>query len=436
MARSSQAPCHGDEAIPVTELYIPLLIGAGFLILMVAWLPKVAKNLPLSLPIVCVALGLAAFRLVPALGVVPHPNAVPVLIERSTELVVLVALTGAGLKLDRRMSWQGWLPTWRLLGITMPLTVIAFALMGWGLLGLSPAAAILLGAVLAPTDPVLAADVQVGPPSSGEEDDVRFSLTSEAGLNDGLAFPFVNLALVVAAFGVEPGYWTLDWLAIDVLWKTGAGIVTGAVVGRALGWATFHMPSPAKFARTGDGFVALGITFLAYGAAELLHCYGFLAVFVAARAVRSAERGHEYHRQLHEFIEQTERLLIMVLLVLFGGALFTLLRPIDSAGVLFAALALLLVRPIAGMTGLAGGSQPGQERAFISFFGIRGLGSFYYLAYAMNHGGFAEMDYLWAVVSATVLMSINLHGVSAKPLMRALDARQQRKERRRAARLA
>lgn len=413
--------------MPPTETYIPMLAGLGALVLLVAWLPMVLKELPLSLPIFCVAAGMAAFGLFPSLGGGPHPMQQPVLVERLTELVVLVALTGAGLKLDRRLGWRSWLPTWRLLGITMPLSIAALALLGWGLLDLPPAAALLLAAALAPTDPVLASDIQVGPPRSGEEDDVRFSLTSEAGLNDGLAFPFVNLAIALSlvAAGTAPGDWTLDWLRVDVAWKLAAGVGVGVAVGKVLGWLTFRLPNRAKLSRTGDGFVGLGITFLAYGATELLHGYGFLAVFVSALTLRETERGHDYHERLHDFVEQTERLLMMVLLLLFGGALLDLLRPLDSATVAFGLLTLFVVRPLAGMIGLAGGSQPLHERALISFFGIRGIGSFYYLAYGINHAEFGDNDRLWAVVAFIVLVSITVHGTTVTPLMKLVDQRRE-----------
>jgi NhaP-type Na+/H+ or K+/H+ antiporter len=155
--------------------------------------------------------------------------------------------------------------TWRMLAFAMPLSILGIALVGGWLLGLGVAAALLLGAALAPTDPVLAADVQVGPPRSGEEDEVRFTLTAEAGLNDGLAFPFVNLAVAFVAHGELAGPWLAHWAVEDVLWKLAAGGGVGWVVGRVLGWLTFRMPNRAGLSRTGEGFVALGITFLAYG---------------------------------------------------------------------------------------------------------------------------------------------------------------------------
>ena len=178
----------------------------------------------------------------------------------------------------------------------MPLTIALLAVLGHALLGLGAAAAMLLGASLAPTDPVLASDVQVGPPGEGLEDEVRFTLTSEAGLNDGLAFPFVNLAIALALAGQTGEPWLVKWLTVDVLWKLAAGLVAGWIVGRVLGWLTFRLPNRAKLSRTGDGFVALGITCLAYGLTEMVHGYGFLAVFVAALAPASAERNSNITR--------------------------------------------------------------------------------------------------------------------------------------------
>ena len=188
----------GMPGLSSPEPYILWLTGAGILITLVAWLPLALRRLPLSLPIICMAAGAAIF-LIPPITFRPLPTILPDVAERLTEFVVIIALMGAGLKLDRLFSWRRWNVTWRLLGITMPLSIAAITLIGVYGLGMSLAMALLLGACLAPTDPVLAADVQVGPPKSGEEDEVRFGLTSEAGLNDGLAFPFVNLAIALAA---------------------------------------------------------------------------------------------------------------------------------------------------------------------------------------------------------------------------------------------
>ena len=221
--------------------YITLLTGLGVVILAIAWLPMLLRNAPLSLPIFCVLLGIGLF-VMPGTGPDPDFLVQSSFVERLTEMVVIIALLGAGLKLDRPVGWKRWRTTWLLLGVTMPLSILCIALLSVWMLDLPLSAAILLGAVLAPTDPVLASDIQVGPPRSGGEDEVRFSLTSEAGLNDGLAFPFTNLAIAMATAGAVPGWWgpdwwMLEWLAVDVVWKLAAGLVVGWAVGWLLGWA-------------------------------------------------------------------------------------------------------------------------------------------------------------------------------------------------------
>ncbi len=409
--------------------YIVVLTGFGAVVLLTAWLPMVLKELPLSLPIFCIGLGALIFAFPDLPGVIPHPNEELAIVERLTEFVVIISLMGAGLKIDRPFGWKRWRLTWRLLGISMPLTILGLAWLGTSLLGLSLAAAVLLAAALAPTDPVLASDVQVGPPGDQEEDEVRFTLTAEAGLNDGTAFPFVNLAVAAVAHGNLPGPWLLGWAAEDVAWKLGAGLAVGWAVGRALGWLTFHLPNRAKLSRTGDGFVALGVTCLAYGITEMAHGYGFLAVFVAALALRRAERNHDYHQKLHDFAEELERLLMMVLLVMLGGAITGggLFRALTWEGAAFAFLALFVVRPLSGWISLARAGCPPAERAVISFFGIRGLGTIYYVAYAVGKAGFERMDLVWSVVGFTILISIVLHGMTVTPTMRYLDRRAQRR---------
>ncbi|MBC7907536.1 MAG: sodium:proton antiporter [Rhodospirillaceae bacterium] len=399
------------------DSYILLLTGGGVIVLLTAWLPMVLRNLPMSLPIVCVGLGIGIFAL-SGEGWYPDPLAHPQFAERLTEFVVIIALMGAGLKLDRPLGWRSWMITWRLLAVTMPLSILFITLLGWELLGLPLATAVLLGALLAPTDPVLASDVQVGPPGSENEDEVRFSLTSEAGLNDGLAFPFVNLALALVL--AEP---TWEWFAIDVLWKIAAGIVIGWAVGRGLGLLTFRLPNRAKLSRTGDGFVVLGMTAIAYGVTEMSHGYGFLAVFVAALALRKVERTHAYHEKLHDFAEEIERLLMMLLLVLFGGAIAGgLLAPLTWEAAALGLLVLCVVRPLTGLMGLVGTKAPREERLIIGFFGIRGIGSFYYLSYALNEAPFEDAEFLWAITGFIVLVSIIGHGISVTPIMRRLDS--------------
>lgn len=405
--------------------YILAMTGAGVLIALVAWLPLALKRLPLSLPIICIALGAALFSL-PQIGLRPLPMSYPDITERFTEFVVIIALMGAGLKIDRVFHLRRWAVTWRLLAITMPLSIVAIALLGvWA--GLPWIVALLLGAALAPTDPVLAADVQVGPPKSGVEDEVRFGLTSEAGLNDGLAFPFVHLAIALAIANVNGEPWLGKWLTYNVAWEIGAGVAGGWLIGRLFGWLTFRIPSDSKLASTGDGLIAIAATFISYGVTEIFHCYGFLAVFVTALTLRHAHRQHDFHREMHDVTEQVERLAMMVLLLLFGGALVTgLLRPLSLMDVGLALAILLLVRPATGLLGLIGIKADRNEKMTLAFFGIRGVGSIYYVAYALNHASFPEAERLWAIVGLVILLSILIHGLTVTPIMRGLDRRQGR----------
>ena len=406
--------------------------AAGLAALAGALLPRLIRDQWVSTPLVVLALGLLLFTLplpLPAISPTEAPDAT----EYLTELGVIVSLMGAGLKLDRAVGWKSWSSTWRLLAITMPLTIAGTALLGWWMVGLAPAAALLLGAALAPTDPVLAADVQVGPPGEAMDDienphdaeeEVRFALTSEAGLNDALAFPFVNAAIAMATLGAAPGNWVGQWLAFDVVFKIAVGMVVGIGAGRLLGRLAFGRN--VALAKEGEGFVALAGTLLAYGLTELAGGYGFLAVFVAGVTMRRYEHDHEFHSTLHDFAEQTERLLMIGLLLLLGGAVAGgVLDALTPAAVGLAALVLLVVRPATAWFALPTDCLNRPERAAVAFFGIRGIGSLYYLAYGLNHAPMPDGEALWSIVALIVVASIMLHGVTVTPIMRRLDRRRE-----------
>ncbi|GAB1690978.1 cation:proton antiporter [Krasilnikovia sp. M28-CT-15] len=418
------APIAGHQTgVQQTDLILALV---GVSALLAGMLPRVLERRPLSLPIAFLALGLIVFAL--PLGLPdPNPLRYPQLTEHFTEICVIVALMGAGLKIDRPLRRHRWTSTWRLLAVAMPLTIAAVTLIGWWWAGLVPAAALLLGASLAPTDPVLASDVQVGEPTDREdsEDEVRFALTSEAGLNDGLAFPFVSAALAMAAAAVTHQPWLGEWVLRDVLYKGAVGVLGGLLVGRLLGRLFFRTRLP--LARHSEGFLALAATFLAYGLVEVVGGYGFLAVFLAARAIRAAERTHEYDQVLHDFAEQTERLLTVLLLLLLGGAVGSgLLAPLTWPAALTGLALILVIRPLTGFLSLRGAPGTAAEHWVIGAFGIRGIGSFYYLAWASTHGHLPHMDLLWATVAFVVVVSVVLHGITATPVMRLLDHTHQR----------
>ena len=402
---------------------------AGASALVAALLPRVVDRLPVNLPMAFLGGGVL-LGLVPGLPTVDpleHEEAT----QHVTELVVIISLMGAGLALDRAVGWRRWASTWRLIAVAMPVTIALVAWAGWALAGLPVAAALLLGAALAPTDPVLASDVQVGEPADeeGTEDEVRFALTSEAGLNDGAAFPIVHLAVVLATTGLS-AVALRDWFLEDVALRGVVGVVSGVAVGWVLGRVFFHSPLPSlRLADNAEGFTALAVTFLAYGVTEVLHGYGFVAVFVAACTIRSAERAHGAHRVAHEFVEQIERMFTSWLLLLLGaaltdGLLSALTWPLALVGVLL----VVVIRPLAGYLSLLGTPGGTRERWVIGIFGVRGIGSLFYLAYALGEGEFPAEE-LWAVVGFTIALSVLVHGFTAAPVVGALDAARVRQAR-------
>ncbi len=402
--------------------YFVVLAVLGIAVLAAAVLPRAWHRLPISMPIVAVGIGVVLFSLPLGLDG-PRPGADDDIAERLTELVVIVSLTGAGLKLRRTVGWRSWMTTWRLLGITMPLTVAAIAVLGAVGLGLPLAAAVLLGAVLAPTDPVLASEVQLPGPKEGVDDrkeSVRFALTSEAGLNDGLAFPLTNLAIAMAA----GGSWFLGWVVDDVVVKLSIGLIVGIVLGRVIARLTFGGDSEYTLARSGEGLVVFGITLTVYGLTELVHGYGFLAVFVAAVTLRQSEASHEFHGIMHDFADNLERIASLLFLLLLGGAAVSgALSGLTVGGALVGLGVVFVVRPLAGWVGLLGGHETAASRTAIAFFGIRGMGTIYYLAHAVDEEFFPQARVVWAVAVFTILVSIVVHGMSAGPVLDYLDRR-------------
>ncbi len=412
---------------------ILLVDGVGFVYaaiglaaLAAAMLPRLLGRIPISMPMVFLAVGVLAFALIDSLPD-PDPREHEVFATHLTEACVIIALMGAGLALNRAVSWRGWMTTWRLLGFAMPLSMLALGLLGWSFLGLGVAASVLLAAAVAPTDPVLASEVQVAEPGANDdnpdEDEARFALTSEAGLNDGLAFPFTYAAIAISLASAGSLEWLPKWLALDLLWRIAAGVAFGLGTGWLLRKLFFLAPSRNfRLAEHAEGFVALAATFLAYGAAELVEGYGFVAVFVCACTIRAGERSHGYHRVLHQYVEQIERLLTVLILLLLGGAVARGLRAgIGWREIVVALVFLLLIRPLSGWLSLARGSTGPRERVVIAFFGVRGIGSLFYVAYALHEGDFAEGNQIWAIVGLIVVGSIVVHGIAATPVMAFLD---------------
>lgn len=366
---------------------------------------------PLDIPIIDVRLG----------------NFETKVFEHFTEIIVIISLAGAGLAIDRPIGKSKWHHTWILLFAVMPLTIICIFLFGYWVVGLPFATALILAAAISPTDPVLARSVQVEGPNIGEENDVNVSLTSEAGLNDGLAFPFVYLAVAVAnaGFFFNPSEinmdWFWHWLGYDLVARVFIGAMVGILCGYFLSRIIFSKYGDAQQEMKNAGLVLLSCTFLTYGIAEVFDGYGFLSVFIAAitsRALHRSDKEANYAKLPHNFSDQIEKILVALLLLWLGyytasSGLIGLTLP----EFFFAVAIVFFIRPIIAFASLVLSRGSILDKFAISFLGIRGIGSFYYLAYAQNHYTFLEIDSAWRVMIVTVLISIFIHGVFAHAIM-------------------
>ena len=433
-------------------------VVVGTLLVGMAAASTVVRRLPLTTALLYLAAGVA---LGPGgAGFVRlEPVRDSALLERLAEVAVLISLFGAGLKLRTALNDRRWQLPVRLATISMVLTVALVAAVGVYGLGLPLGAAVLLGAILAPTDPVLASDVQVEHPT--DRDRLRFALTGEAALNDGTAFPFVMLGLGLLGQH-ELGALGWRWLTIDVLWAVASGLGIGWALGWLVSRVVLWLRRERKEAVGLDDLLALGLIALAYGAALLVQGYGFLAVFAAGFALRREERrttksltgadvppdvtvvraddlsderaaaqstsedevatapetASAYMAQAAlGFTEQLERLAEVGVVLLLGGMLSPGTLAADAWW--FVPLLFLVIRPLAVFVGAPMRRAPAIQRRLTMWFGIRGIGSVYYLMYALQHGVERPLaDRLVALVFTTIAASVVVHGVSVTPLMR------------------
>ena len=324
---------------------------------------------------------------------------------RLAEFAVVVALFSTGLKLDRELSWRTWGSVVRLLGFVMPLTIAPIALFGVGVMGLPLAAAVVLGAALAPTDPVLAGDVGVGPPGEEDEREPHFAVTAEAGLNDGLAFPFVALGLFLALED-RGGNWVVEWILADIVYAVPVGLALGGAAGTRSPQSSCGCATAGLLGHEFDGWVAVGAVLVLYGVTELVGAYGFLAAFAGGLGFRRYERDHEVNERVHQGAEVVEKFSELAAILLLGS-MVTIAGWAEAgwAGAALVPFLLLAVRPVAVFLGFLGSGLPLRERAFLGWFGVRGIGSLYYVAVALVAGSLAVDDaqtIFWAVAACVV----------------------------------
>ena len=411
-----------------------ILIGG--LLLAMGLIPSTLKRLPITSAIIYLAVGIVVGPMVLNLFHF-NPLQESALLETLTEAAVLISLFSAGVKMPVPVRLAHWRAPIRLAVVSMAVTVGLIAALAYYALGLPLGAAVLLGAIVAPTDPVLATDVQIR--HADDRDRLRFILTCEAGINDGSAFPFVMLGLGLLGLH-EIGELGLRWVMVDVLWATSAGIAIGALLGHGLGRLVWKLRRNRSERKLLDDFLGLGLIGLAYGLSVYVGAWGFLAVFFAAVALRQTELklsgDHpEPPQRLHAratdhtdaqlartsegsliFGEHLERLSEVMLILLIGGMLF-----IDSwswRAVGFALFLFLVARPVSVLAGLVGTGTPWKIRGMAGWFGVRGIGSLYYLMFAIQHGLAEDQAMqLMHLTLMVVALSILAHGTSVKPLM-------------------
>lgn len=333
-----------------------------------------------------------------------------------TEIAVNISLFTAGLKLSLPLSWRDWKVPITLASVSMVITILMLSLVSYWILHLPLGASVLIGAMLAPTDPVLASNVQVlGPEDS---DKLRFNLTAEAGLNDGTAFPFVMLGLGLLRVTKSDSLW-IHWISVDLFWAIGGGFAIGLLTGKGIGKLVVYLRTKLFETESLDDFLAIGLIGITYGLAALVHTYGFLAVFIAGLALRRTERkdatiSGPMTRAALKFNEQLERLCEVGIVIIAGGMISTQYFTWNNLSLVF--ILFFIIRPISIFLPLR--SKVHSHRILLSWFGIRGIGIIYYLAFAIEQGVPLELAKTITGVSLLVVVSsIFLHGLSAPPLM-------------------
>jgi NhaP-type Na+/H+ or K+/H+ antiporter len=441
--------------------FIAWMAVGGALLLTMAMSSALIQRLPLSTAAVYLGVGCAigpwGFDV---LRIDLNDNAA--WIERLTELAVILSLFIGGLRLRLPLRDSAWRAAFRLASVVMVASIAGVAVCAWLLLDIDPALAILLGAILAPTDPVLAGAVTVG--HSQDNDPLRYALSGEAGLNDGAAFPFVVLGLLL--LGPVSTSEIVTWAGLRLLWAVPAGLLLGYVLGRLVGTAAIALRARNHDTAAPTDFLALALIALSYAAATVIEAWGFLAVFAAGIGLRHVEvstvrddphpeaeqTSAEPHppaetlvspnivteqqmaqpavaagvlvAEVFSFGDAVERVLEVLLVGIVGVALATHWDP-RAFGL--AAGLIVIVRPAATMLLLAYSPTTRLQRLLLGWFGIRGIGSIYYLAFALTHGvQSTDGRELADMTISIVAVSIVVHGLSSTPLMRWYNRQQSR----------
>ena len=401
-------------------------LAAGALLLLMALVGAAIERMPLSAAILYLAFGYALGRGGSGLLDVDLAGHLA-LIEAIAEIGVVLSLFSVGLRLGVPIGDPAWRIPLRLAGPGMVATIALVTVGAWWIFGLGWASALLLAAIVAPTDPVLASDVQIKHVT--ERDSVRFGLTAEGGMNDGLAAAGIVLALSLLSTRADVAHAML----VDIVWALPAGVAVGWACGALVGRLALELSRRDQAGAGFEVFLVLGLIALAYGLASLVRAEGFLAVFAAAVTLRRLERRATAEaksgrrrgaaaapaamaHELLAFNRQVERIAEVVVVVLAGALLATV--DLDRRCFAFAALLVLAARPAAVALALTGVPVQVRERRLLQWFGVRGIGSLYWLAFALNRGAPPQdTATLAAATLAAIALSVVVHGVSATPVM-------------------
>lgn len=411
-----------SEGFHAGGLYMLGLLGLGLALMVgITFLSREGEQ-PYSAAILYVLMGGLAAVVLSLLDVSPiDPIHDHHLVERLTELALVVAVFSAGLTVERNVRRRSVVSIAILLGVVMPLSAGLVALFGSLAMGLSVGGAILLGTVLAPTDPVLAGDVGLGPPGSEPVGEPKLSLHTEAGINDGLASPFVLIGLFVATQGGTS--WISEWIWADLIYAIGVGVAIGLTLGWGAAWGITRLRERGLVSRELDGLSVIALVVSVYGLSELAGSYGLLALFAAGFAFRRYEFGHDVHAGFHRGAESAGILLELLVLLLLGSMLTRdgLSAP-GWEGWLLAPLLIFVIRPVLVMATSGPGLGSWRERIFLGFFGVRGVAALFYAAIVAGSGALSADEtntVVWTTI-VCIVVSILVHGVTATPLTRRL----------------
>ncbi len=410
----------------MVDIYIIDLLVIGLLLLTVTlgsgWISRLPLSFALIYLVVGIILGPYGFKLIELRN---NGTFNAEILERVSEMVVIISVFGCGLKIIRPLQLRSWDITIRLIALLMPISIFALAAVGKFILGMDWGAAVLFGAILAPTDPVLASEVQLT--DIKDKDELRFGLTSEGGLNDALAFPFVY-------FGIHSlkdnnwNNWLKEWIAVDLIWAIAAGIVMGIVIAKAIVWLDRRVQRIRPTDESMEVFVAISAILLTYSLTEVVNGYGFLAVFVAGLVMQSSYRNPEKPLAQLEFVERIEKLLEIATILLLGSIL--LFKPMMTyafQSLVVIVLLFVVIRPVGAWISTISKrpsnsrrrNMDSRTRLLLGWFGIRGVGSLYYLGYAFGHGLKGELgDQIAWITYTVIVVSVIIHGISSTPLMK------------------